>query len=154
MAVTLTLPAPYHGMSHIWNLSANVGCDRATCPNLPDDVALVKYLISLNRQWAPLVHAACNNPPMQLNDRFDAVLGFWITVFTTGWGSSLRGDIRVLVPARGTEPSGILLINDLAHQLSPLAWGQALGRYGLAHTSALPIGTSGALVSRTAIRRP
>lgn len=130
MAVRLTLSVPFHGMPHLWNVSANVGPGRE-CPNNPADVQRVKYLASLNRQWGPTVAASCRWPPIVVNTQFDAVLGFWITVWARAFFGDQNVNLTTIVPAKGDESSIIRLPNELANQLSPASWAEAPAHFDL-----------------------
>jgi hypothetical protein len=79
MAARLGMNTGIPGMTHIWNVSQQVG-GRHSCPNLPTDVELVKVLIkqALSHPRVVPLAAKASNPPLDVNGRFDAVVGYWI----------------------------------------------------------------------------
>jgi|SRR5579863_1404250 hypothetical protein len=125
MAHKLILQKPFQGMGFIWNVSAHVGC-KASCPNRPTDVELVKFLFReyLKRQTFQRLKPTCSSPPITLNGSFDAILGFWI-YSTEDWpGATSDG---VISPARGMTygPGGlwvISLLNGNLFKAAPDFW--------------------------------
>jgi len=80
MAYKLNLSRPYHGMSHIWNVSDQVG-DPTKCRNNPTDVDLVSLLIGAYIRFGggdpPKMHSACKQPFL-VNGQMDVNVAFWI----------------------------------------------------------------------------
>lgn len=77
MACKLKINPPNQGMSFLYNVTTHVG-DARTCPNLPDDVQLVQFLI---RELVPKFDATGGRKIQELprlTGQFDALTGFWI----------------------------------------------------------------------------
>ena len=87
-------------MSYIYNVSARVGWVPG-CPNNPDDVQLVHFLLQENcKRTSDLAKGSWDIPFP--NGTMDAVTGFWIFVQQRGHRKSQTMD-GVVSPAQGVH---------------------------------------------------
>ncbi len=100
MAYKMRLNAPYQGMAHIWNISAEVGV-TGTCPNLPDDVELVQRLIIERYKVLPpkTPRAAGIGFLANATGRMDTATGF--DIYWAGDETKKLADAEKISPARG-----------------------------------------------------
>lgn len=99
MACKLKFSHPNQGMSFIYNVSSHVG-DSRTCPNLPDDVQLIQFLI---RELIPKLDASGGRKIRELprlTGQFDALTGFWIYNIQSSNEDVVKVD-GVISPAKG-----------------------------------------------------
>jgi|RhiMetdeSRZDD1v2_1073273.scaffolds.fasta_scaffold1006854_1 hypothetical protein len=108
MAYKLVFPAPQNGMPFIWNVSAHVGWG-VEHPNRPTDVELVQFLLSeLTKKGVVgrTANGAAKSPPIQVNGRFDPVIGFWIWFAQDSPSLKTETIDGIVSPAKGMSYGG------------------------------------------------
>jgi hypothetical protein len=126
MAGRLGIKTSIPGLTHLWNVSQQVGGRRA-CPNLSTDVELVKVLVTqaLKSSTVKPAFAKVSLPPLVVNSQFDAVVGYWIFRLQDHDGHPIIDGI--VSPARGVTyapgtPWVIGLINARAFDADEDFW--------------------------------
>lgn len=132
MAYKMILSAPYNGMSHIWNVSNNVG-DGTNSINEATDVDLVKILLA---EWIrleqPPIHQSCRQT-FAINGQMDINTAFWIRVANIGNNPSMTGLQQGKIdPARsssfGSQTWTIVLLNLALKNRAPRVWNDLPNR--------------------------
>ena len=103
MAYKLMLPGQPDGLPFLWNVSQHVGRLK-NHPNRPTDVELVQFLVveNLNRGLLGFNGSPGSKaPPLAVDGRFTAILGFWIFYCECSNNASQAVD-GVVSPAHGT----------------------------------------------------
>ena len=118
MAYKLMLPGQPDGLPFLWNVSQHVGRLK-NHPNRPTDVELVQFLVveNLNRGLLGFNGSPGSKaPPLAVDGRFTAILGFWIFYCELDM-QSVDG---VVSPAHGMVygPRGAWAISKLNYWLS------------------------------------
>lgn len=100
MAYKMKLNSPYQGMTHVWNISTEVGVIGG-CPNAADDVELIQRLIIERYKVAPSKTPRASGIGMLANasGRMDTQTGF--EVYWASDHDKKGRDALKISPARG-----------------------------------------------------
>lgn len=103
MASILDLSTPFEGMSYIYNVDARVGWIPGSCPNQPDDVQLVQFLLfQLCMRSGDMARGEWDFPAP--TGKMDALTNFWIFVQQRSHQKTQHQTIDgVISPAHGAH---------------------------------------------------
>ena len=127
MAYKMKLLHPIGGMTHIWNVSAEVGV-LGTCPNLPDDVELVQRLMIERYKVSPSKTPRAGGIGMltTATGSMDTQTAF--EIYWAGESGKPLSSAEKISPARGGAVSygsgywTIAYLNNKLFQLAPNVW--------------------------------